>query len=197
MTIETPGTAELFVNGESVPLTAGPRAWTARLPEPASTNRTAALRIKSIVGYERGAALTAPITFGMGPGQMSLGSWDELGLPHYAGGIRYSTQVDVPAKRSAEITLDLGRVRGVAEAWINGVRCGVRLWHPYRFDISTAAKVGRNEIEIRVYNTLGPHYGVGHPSAHVYENQTRSGILGPVEVTVAEEVELELTREVF
>ena len=72
--------------------------------------------------------------------------------------------------------------------------CGVRLWHPYRFDITGAAKPGRNRIEIRVFNTLGPHFGVGHPSAHVFENQTKSGLFGPVSVNALKIVEMKLNK---
>ncbi|MBN1490056.1 MAG: endo-1,4-beta-xylanase [Phycisphaerae bacterium] len=194
MTLRTPGRAALHVNGELVSLTPRDGAWTASLPNPDSPERIAALRIESIAGFARGAAIVSPITFEVGAGRMPFGSWDQLGLPHYSGGIRYSARVTLAKPDGAKLILDLGRVRGSVDVTVNGTPCGTRIWHPYRFDITDAATAGANQIELRVLNTLGPHFGVGHPSAHVFENQTQSGLFGPVSVTAFELVEMTLPR---
>jgi len=196
MHLRTVGDVELYVNGMSVGLSNDKTdVYFAPLPEPQLPRRVAAMRIKSKMGFARGAALLAPITFEMGPGRMPLGSWDELGLPHYAGAVVYSTQVTLPEKASSRFILDLGHVRGTAEVIVNGVACGKRLWHPYRFDITEAAKAGENAVEIRVFNTLGPHFGVGHPSWHVFEGQTKSGLFGPISVNVIKPVEIRLEKK--
>jgi len=154
----------------------------------------AALRVDPRDGFEKGAAIDAPITFDMGPGRIPLGSWDTLGLPHYSGGVVYSTTFSFQDDVDGQALLDLGKVRGSVDVTVNGVPCGTRLWHPYRFDISNAVQRGENRVEIRVFNTLGPHYGHGHPSAHVFENQTQSGIWGPVSIAICREVSLTLNR---
>lgn len=194
MELPSPGEAQLFVDGEPVVMSREARTWTCALPRPDAPRRVAALRIASIAGYAEGAAILAPITFAMGPGQIGLGSWDELGLPHYCGGVLYSKEVHLTPAPGKKTYLDLGRVRGTAEVAVNGAPCGVRIWHPYLFDISNAVKEGPNHIEIRVFNTLGPHFATGHPSQHVYENHTKSGLLGPVTVSTGAVVEMELTK---
>ena len=182
MTLRTPCKSQLFVNGREVPLETKDGVLTAALPDPDAPRRVAALRIVAVLGFEKGAAIESPITFETGPGTIPLGSWDELGLPHYAGGLRYTERVQLHQRDGARVILDLGRVRGTAEVLVNGKPCGTRIWHPYRFDITDAARDGDNEVSIRVLNTLGPHFADGHPSAHVKDNQTQSGIFGPVSV---------------
>lgn len=195
LNLRTPGKVELYVNGMSVGLSSDKTGvYFAPLPEPQLPRRVAALRIESKLGFARGAAILAPITFDVGPGRIPLGSWDQLGLPHYSGAVAHSAQVALPEKASSRLILDLGRVRGTVEVLVNGAAVGKRLWHPYRFDITDAAKTGENTVEIRIFNTLGPHFGVGHPSWHVFENQTKSGIWGPISVSVVKPVELRLEK---
>jgi len=197
------GMARFFVDGHEVALESesgtggkegGATRLTAGLPYPERPRRMAALRVDPRDGFEKGAAIDAPITFDMGPGRIPLGSWDTLGLPHYSGGVVYSTTFSFQDDVDGQALLDLGKVRGSVDVTVNGVPCGTRLWHPYRFDISNAVQRGENRVEIRVFNTLGPHYGHGHPSAHVFENQTQSGIWGPVSIAICREVSLTLNR---
>ena len=194
LSLRTHGDAALYVNGRQVAIEGGAPHLAARLPDPAEPKRLAALRIESVYGFERGAALLEPITFKVGEGTIPLGSWDELGLPHYAGGLQYTMEFDLPEGAGSYAVLDLGRVRGSAAVTVNGQPGGTRVWHPYRFDISGAVKVGSNRVEVRVFNTLGPHFAAGHPSAHVYEGHTKSGIFGPITVTAREPVVLELKQ---
>lgn len=196
MRIPARGRVEAYVNGERLEVerqTDGDVI--AALPGSDSPRRVAVLRIENAPGFERGAALDGPITFQVGPGRVDLGSWDELGLSHYSGGVHYETDVTLEPRAGRRLVLDLGHVRGSADVTVNGVACGVRLWHPYRFDITAAARAGANHIDVRVLNTLGPHFGVGHPSAHVQPNHTKSGLFGPVSVRAVEEVELRLERK--
>ncbi|MBI4580729.1 MAG: hypothetical protein HY718_13565 [Planctomycetes bacterium] len=189
----SPEVKQLYVDGKEVPTDRFKAYQFADLPDVRSPRRTAALRIECASGDTRGAALWGPIEFEMGAGRIPLGSLDELGLPHYAGGIRYLATVSVPAAKGRAI-LDVGRVRGSVDVTVNGRACGTRLWHPYRFDVTQAVRPGDNRIEIRLLNTLGPHFGVGHPSWHVFENQTKSGVYGPISITTIEPVELRLNR---
>ena len=48
--------------------------------------------------------------------------------------------------------LDLGQVGDVADVLVNGQPVGVAWKAPYRLDIGSAVKSGRNELEIRVAN---------------------------------------------
>lgn len=194
MTLQCPGQARLYVNGELVTLKSTGESHSAHLPQTNAPRRVAALRIASVAGYEEGAALLEPMQFEMGGGRIPLGSWHELGLAHYSGGLVYDTQVNIDTDARQRFVIDLGRVRGTAEVIVNGKSTGIRLWHPYRFDMTDAVKKGKNRIEIRVFNTLGPHFDVGHPSGHVFENQTLSGLFGPVMIHGLEEVEVHLKK---
>ena len=192
MHFKTPGEARLFVNGGPVQVQADEAGLTAALPQPDAPERIAALRITQAPGFEEGAAILEPITFEVGDGRIPFGSWDELGLPHYAGGLLYTASIGLHVEPGKRVELDLGRVRGCADVSVNGKACGVRIWHPYRFDITKAVQEGENTIEMRVYNTLGPHFAVGHPSHHVFEGHTKSGIFGPVAVVTSSVCEMEL-----
>jgi len=192
--LRTPGEPRLFVDGAETPLRQEGGRASAELPAPDAPRRVAALRIAPVAGFEAGAALLEPVTFEVGPGRIPLGSWDVLGLPHYAGGLVYAATVSLPEAPAGPVTLDLGRARGSVDVRVNGVDCGTRLWHPYRFDLAPGAKAGENRIEIRVLNTLGPHFATGHPSAHVYKNHTVSGIFGPVTVDATAPIVITLSK---
>lgn len=186
------GDATLYLDGESLELKESNGYFFADLPNHDSPKRIAALRIEPVSGFEEGAALLEPILFIIDNGKIPFGSWDELGLPHYCGGMVYETDLEIPVAPSTRYVVDLGHVRGVVETIVNGQSCGVRLWHPYRFDVTDAAREGNNKIEFHVYNTLGPHFDVGHPGGHVYANHTKSGIFGPVKLYGLDEVTIQL-----
>lgn len=182
MTLKCAGKFECWINGTQLPIEGAGPIYKVTLPEPESPRRVACLRIETKRGFEKGSAILEPITYEIGEGNVPLGSWDELGFPHYSGGMEYRLTVDAPAEPNRKVYLNLGRVRGTAEVLVNGVSCGTRVWHPYLFDITSALTQPSNDVRIRVFNTLGPHFALGHPSAHVYEGHTKSGIFGPIKV---------------
>ncbi|MBN1508630.1 MAG: hypothetical protein JW955_17415, partial [Sedimentisphaerales bacterium] len=51
------------------------------------------------------------------------------------------------------LVLDLGRVRFVAEVWLNGRNLGVLWKPPFQMDITAAARSGRNDLVVDVANT--------------------------------------------
>jgi hypothetical protein len=82
------------------------------------------------------------------------------------------------------VVLDLGTVRGTAEVHVNDVPVGVRIWSPYRFDLTGLMRDGVNRLTVTVFNTLGPLLDDTSPTASVYAGQRVSGILGPVRLLV-------------
>ncbi len=182
MLIKSVSQPEVWINGESVTVEKIGEGYKVVLPTPESPRRIACMRVNAVRGYAKGALILEPITYTMGDGKIPLGSWDELGFLHYCGGIEYrlSLEGNIPSDR--KVILNLGRVRGTAEVFVNGISCGKRVWHPYVFDITSALTQSVNDVRVRVFNTLGPHFAIGHPSAHVFENHTKSGIYGPVKV---------------
>jgi hypothetical protein len=179
------GDVQVFVAGQELPVQNGAVDLP---PDLQAASQPLALRVTHVAGCYGGAALAAPVTFDVGEGQMPLGSWHELGLPHYSGGVRYQQTVEVPREYAARhLWLDLGHVRGTAELSVNGRPVGVRLWRPYRFDVTGRVRPGENTFVVTVYNTLGPHFGAGgYPTPYVYPGQEVSGILGPVRLVPAD-----------
>ncbi|MFI5890972.1 hypothetical protein ACIA5D_12740 [Actinoplanes sp. NPDC051513] len=138
--------------------------------------RECTLRVVTRPGYSRGAILAGPVTFEVGSGPISLGDWQEVGLPEYSGGVRYRRRFQSPA---ASI-VDLGRVRGTAEVTLNGRSLGVRVCAPYTFEVGDALRPGENELEVLVYNTLAPYLDAISPTHFVFDGQKVSGLFGPV-----------------
>lgn len=144
----------------------------------------------------------------------ALGSWTEdPRLRHLSGTGTYVLDFELPRdllERHATVTLDLGVVREVAEARLNGKAMGVRFMAPYRFEVSQSAlRAAANRLEVLVTNTLQNHvsgldestpvaadlvesYGGTHPDyAGFYRVRQKSlsdrrwpplpsGLLGPV-----------------
>jgi hypothetical protein len=73
-------------------------------------------------------------------------------------------------------------VRGTAEVRLNGKPLGARFLSPYRFDLGAAAKAGRNQLEVTIYNTLAPYLRAASPTHYVFPGQESSGLFGPVRI---------------
>lgn len=103
-----------------------------------------------------------------------LRSWTHEGFPYYSGAMQYRCSVSVDAANMIEAILDLGDVREVAEVRVNGTGAGKLLWPPYRTDIAPFIKNGENDIEVVVHNT----------GANLFHKPIKSGLLGPVTLTI-------------
>jgi len=131
-----------------------------------------------------------------------LASWTENadeGVKYFSGTATYSK--DMVASRSwfkpgAKVLLDLGMVKEIAEVSVNGKAVGGILWKPpFRADVTSAIKPGKNRIEIKITN-LWPNRIIGdqQPNAkkpyawldyRPFKASTpllESGLLGPVKV---------------
>lgn len=142
--------------------------------------RTAVMRVEAARGDSGGRLLRGPVTYRMGEGRIELGLWAEQGLESYAGGIRYRRTLTLDALPVGGVWLDLGRVRGTAEVWINGQSAGVRVLSPYRYDVTAWVRTGANQVEVLVLNTLASYLDVQSPTFYVFPGQCDSGLLGPV-----------------
>lgn len=167
----------LELAGEPVALgaAASGEACLVELPAGDRGPRGLELTIEPAPGLRGGGVLAGPVRFATGTGTIALGDWRLQGLSSYSGGLRYRRRLDGIA--AGRYLLDLGRVRGSAELFVDGESAGVRVCSPYRFEL--AAEPG-STLEIVVMNTLGPHLDAISPSHYVFEGQTRSGLFGPV-----------------
>lgn len=129
-----------------------------------------------------------------------LMSWTERaepGIRYFSGTATYSRTFDLPKRltgQSQPVMLDLGVVRDIAEISINGQPVGL-LWHPpYRTEITSHLKPGRNRIEVKVTNLwVNRLIGDAQPGAEkitytqapAYSADAQllpSGLLGPVKL---------------
>jgi beta-galactosidase/beta-glucuronidase len=76
-------------------------------------------------------------------------------VKYFSGTGAYTKTIDIPAawlKTNAQVWIDLGDVKNLAEVTVNGKSLGI-VWHtPYRVDATAALKPGANEISIKVTN---------------------------------------------
>jgi len=126
----------------------------------------------------------------------------EEGIKYYSGIATYRRTFDsthgsgVGGQESGRrLYLDLGTVHEIARVRLNGKDLGVVWCAPWRIDISTALKAGKNDLEIKVAN-LWPNRLIGDASKLQEKRVTRttanpynagsallpSGLLGPVTV---------------
>lgn len=115
-----------------------------------------------------------------GTGLLQLGDWSKTGiLNNYSGGVRYKTRITLTQEEAKKnLSLDLGRVAGTAEIFVNGKSCGIRLCSPWKKELREL-RAGDNDIEVLVYNSLSNHYQTV-PSR--YRGSCESGLLGPVKI---------------
>lgn len=150
-----------------------------RIAEPPAGTSTVAIRLEMKRGSYGGAAFSRPIGLELGGGTIGLGPWAKFGLPTYAGIGVYRQEVLLSADEAARRTaLDLGHVLVAAEVRVNGAPAGVRLARPFKFDLRGLLREGRNTFEVRVANTLAPHYTVTRNAHNL--GPTTSGLVGPV-----------------
>lgn len=85
--------------------------------------------------------------------------WTTLDDPraiHHSGEALYSTAFELPHPALAPNTraaLDLGGVESLAGITLNGQALDVLWTAPYRADVTTLLKPGKNHLEIRIWNT--------------------------------------------
>lgn len=138
--------------------------------------------------------LMAPEELLDGDGQdKPLESWSKWELKRFTGYVDYTKSFDF-SKSEGSVFLDLGEVKFMAELWVNGEHVGARLWPPFRFDVTGYLRDGKNQVRVRVGNTLinamSQYYlarDVEHPIwGWVSRNSVdfNAGLFGPVVIEV-------------
>ena len=79
--------------------------------------------------------------------------------------------------------LDLGKLRGSAEVFVNGESAGIMFCAPWTLPVRLRA--GENLLELEVASTLGPLAGRGIPTAFGPEDQRFTGVLGSAKAPAA------------
>jgi len=145
-------------------------------------------------------------------------SWtedSEEGVKYFSGIATYHKEFELSARqlRNKAVYLDLGRVRFVADLYLNGKHLGILWKPPFRVEITDAAKVGKNKLIIEVANTWSNRLvgDANSPEDQRYcrTNMTRSltwqvpwkeapllesGLLGPVQLVTAKKRNISLPK---
>lgn len=150
--------------------------------------------------------LTFPLNWGAPP-EIDLDqliSWtasSDAGVKYFSGTAKYAKDIGAPASwfgTGARLVLDLGMVKEIAEAAVNGRSIARILWKPpFEVDITDALKPGANHLEIEVTN-LWPNRIIGDRQTGAttlyawldyrpFKAKTpliESGLLGPVKIVM-------------
>jgi len=186
------GRARAFIDGKEIPVS---EDGIGVLRRPVDEGAVCALRIEQAAGRYAGAAFRSPVRLKLTEGAIRLGDWSKKGLLSYSGIGVYKTEVEVPAfDYGTSWVLDLGEVATSAEVMVNGKSAGIRAWSPYRFDVGEFLEKGKNNIEVKVANTLANHGLIGTAWVYIYEGTERSGLIGPVTLHASKRVGLQLNE---
>jgi len=174
LTLNTTSQAQVWVNGIPAKVRHGKACITTA---PAGVSKVA-IRLKMKPGGYAGATFSKPIGLTLKGGKIKPGLWTDYALPTYSGLGVYSQTITLTADEQKKRTwLDLGQVLVAAEVLVNGKSAGVRLARPFKYELTKCLLEGDNTIEVRVANTIAPHYTT-IPAMNL--GPTDSGLIGPV-----------------
>jgi hypothetical protein len=176
LSLEKDAQPQLWVNDREIAV------HDARRIELDRENRAARRAVLRVVSNRlAGGVLLEPVFYQFEQGaQFQTGSWLAQGLRSYSGAVRMRQAFRWDGEVPQSAVLDLGRVRGTVEAWLNGKRVGERFLSPFRLAIDKQLQRGDNELELIVTNTLGNFLSTWSPTRGWSPDQFEAGVLGPV-----------------
>ncbi|WP_163718651.1 glycosyl hydrolase [Mangrovibacterium lignilyticum] len=156
-------------------------------------NQLAMLEGPWTVNFQADRGAPSEVTF------EALSDWTDnvdMGIKYFSGTASYHQTISVPAEwlvDGAQLWIDLGQVKNLAEVVVNGESQGIVWKTPFRLELSKALKEGENQLEIKVTN-LWVNRLIGDQQPGVTEPVTwssnpfykadsplfSSGLLGPV-----------------
>jgi hypothetical protein len=136
-----------------------------------------------------------------------MGAPDKISLPylsslknHVENGVKYfsgtaSYRKNFTLTKSAfsvekRLFIDLGQVEVIAEVFLNGKNLGIYWTRPYLIDITEAAKMGENQLEVKVTNQwVNRLIGDAQlPDLYKYSTKGEGTTFAPLEVGAIEEL---------
>ena len=122
----------------------------------------------------------------------------DAGIKYFSGTATYTKTITADKNwftNDAQLWLDLGDVKNLAEVIVNGKSLGVVWKQPFRVDVTDALKAGENKIEIKVTNLWvnrligdaqpGVTNKITYTTMPFYQANSKllpSGLLGPVRI---------------
>jgi hypothetical protein len=153
------------------------------------------------VGFQEKRGAPGKVTF------LKLSSWSEStdpGVKYFSGSATYAKKIlasDDWFKPGAQLWIDLGDVKNIAEVSVNGKPLGTVWKRPFRISAAGALHAGENSMEIKVTNLwVNRMVGDRQPGASTQYTFTSpvfykvdspllpSGLMGPVQI-IKEEIE--------
>jgi len=172
--------AAVWINGIKVPVKDG----VVKINTPPVDKSCVAIRLEMKRDKYAGAAFSLPVKLKLEGGKIQPGSWENYALPTYSGIVVYKQKINFNINEvKRQVFLDLGEVYVGAEVFVNGESAGIKVAEPFKFNISQLIQPGINEIEVRVANTLAPHYSV--PIRTLILGPVKSGLIGPVSLKIS------------
>jgi len=80
-------------------------------------------------------------------------TWTNYGYPYLAGVGVYRQVFEIPAEYK-QLILRCSQVSGTVQVVLNGKDLGYAPWSPFQFDVTAACESKRNELVLRVVNTI-------------------------------------------
>lgn len=130
-----------------------------------------------------------------------LGSWSDnadAGIKYFSGTATYTKTITASADwftKNAELWLNLGDVKNLAEVFVNGKSLGILWRKPFRINATAALKTGENKVEIKITNLWvnrligdaqpGVTNKITYTTMPFYRAESAllpSGLLGPVSI---------------
>ncbi len=179
-----------------IKLNTNERNWTANTEPTAIGNTTHLVRHDPIAssgsfeftiidpeGRRGGDCLRSSIAIMSATGPIPSGDWSLYGLASYSGGLRYQQSIVLDDNDvSRPLSLRLGQVRAAAMVKINGTAIGSVYSPPWTLNCGKSLVAGMNLIEITIFNTLANHFSDVSPTGYIFDDQTSSGLFGPVQL---------------
>lgn len=128
-----------------------PVQWTDGRLELKENNRVRQLGIK-VTAMNGEDGLKMPVKVKVVPFPAPLMDWGWHGLRWFSGRCMYTNTFEI-SRLGSRYELDLGKVQNYAEIWVNDRLAGVRVWAPYRLDITGYVTEGMNKITVVVANS--------------------------------------------
>lgn len=167
--------ARIWINGREIKAING----VVKIQNPPIGVSKVAIRLKMNRGQYAGAAFEEPVKLKLQGGKIKVGPWQEYALPTYSGIVSYKQNISFNEEEATrEIVLDLGEVCVAAEVFVNDKSAGIKVASPFKYNISSLIKKGENNIEVRVANTLAPHFSFPRTTYNL--GPVKSGLIGPV-----------------
>lgn len=136
----------------------------------------AAVCLKQPRGTYETAAIKEPFRFVCEEGVLDASiPIEQQGLEFYSGGIRLKKNIEIESLEKP-IALNLGTDQYTAAVWVNGEFVDYLVAAPFSCDITRYLKIGVNEIEVLLHNSLYNHMKTIPTN---YNGKESIGCLGP------------------